>query len=245
MQRFALSVEVLRGRLNTCMNKRVKTHFFKCKLIFLSLDAYSTPPRLTSLPSKTSSVLCSVWSDSWWIWMEWPPPLSTLVTSFDFTAPLPSLPLTFATRKLLSGKGTLHICLAGESNPTPKIRVCLQASFRYFLACKEVFFPFLLSLPYFNLFDSSNHSLSKWGQRLLSTCHMPSPVRGPKDTRMNEVHACVPVFPLLQLTLAALTPGLGLARPCFPSTELSWISLFCYFPPRDFKLSFLETYHSN
>lgn len=76
MQRFALSVEVLRGRLNTCMNKRVKTHFFKCKLIFLSLDAYPlSPPRLTSLPSKTSSVLCSVWSDRCWIWMEWPPPL--------------------------------------------------------------------------------------------------------------------------------------------------------------------------
>lgn len=54
-------------------------------------------------------------------------PCPTLVTSFDFTAPLPSLPLTFATRKL-SGKGTLHICLAGESNPIPEIRVCLQAS---------------------------------------------------------------------------------------------------------------------
>lgn len=71
---------------------------------------------------------------------------------------------------------------------------------------------------------------------------MPSPVQRPKDTRMNEVQSCVPITPA---HTGGPDPCPGLSMTCFPSTELPWISLYCYFPLRDFKLSFLETYHSN
>ena len=47
----------------TCMNKGMKTHFLKCKLIFLSLDAYSAPHPQDLLHFLLRSPLSSAQSD--------------------------------------------------------------------------------------------------------------------------------------------------------------------------------------
>lgn len=186
-------------------------------------------------------------------WFEWddchPAPYwSPVLTSLICSVPSSSvahcattlIAVDFPSQKRLSGKGTLHICLRKAPVlplETPFLSPGISSDISWLIRK----YSSLSLFKYFWILPTT--ACLNEASAYLAPINMPSPVHRPKGTGMNEVHTVL--CPHYSSSHGCPDPQPRLSMTCFPNTELPQISWYCYFPLRYFKLSFLETYHSN